>query len=104
MEDLLVAGDELPRRLSSLEALDAFREALELDPDRYDALWRAAREGVHPGLLAAGHHDRSSCYEKAESFARRAVEVMLRGVEGHHWLTMAPERIALGGGPQGRPG
>ena len=84
--DAVQAGDEAHTALRPMDALDRFRDALDVDPDSYPALWRASREALALGALAADDDDRRRWREAAVTYARHATDVNSDGVEGHAWL------------------
>lgn len=101
-EDLVRAGDEAHVGLLPARALEAYLRVLAAEPDRYDALWRAAREAVNLGMLATDGARRKGRYSEAEEYARRARAAAPAGVEGAEWLAIALGRQALEQGPRGR--
>lgn len=95
-------GDRLHEQFRPLEALSAFEEILEGEPDLHDALWRAARETVSLGMLAMDPERSREWYREGEGYARRAVEVAPDRPEGHEWLAIALGRRSLEEGPRER--
>jgi len=98
----LRSGDVLHQQFRPIEALAELQEILASNPDEYGALWRAARETVSLGMLSQEPDDATRWYLQAEGFARRAVEVHPRGVEGNEWMAIALGRRALEAGPRAR--
>ncbi|MDP2957537.1 MAG: hypothetical protein Q8N53_14020 [Longimicrobiales bacterium] len=101
-EGLLDQGDLAHAALRPGKALDDYLRVLSSDPNRYDALWRAAREAVNLGMLATDGAERKALNAEAEDFARRARLADPSGVEGAEWLAIALGRQALDGGPRAR--
>lgn len=95
-------GDRLHERMRPLEALEAYREVLAREPESHQALWRAAREAVSLGMIAADESAGVRWYEEAERYARRAVEIAPEAAEGHLWLAVAAGRRALHEGTRTR--
>lgn len=102
VDDRIARGDALHEQFRPLEALALFEEVIVSDPGSYPALWRAARETVSLGMLAAQEDDARRWYQKGEDFGRRAVEAGSGRTEGHLWLTIALGRRALSEGPRTR--
>lgn len=94
-DDAVHRGDSLHEALKPADALAAFRQALDADPDSYAALWRGAREEVSLGMLAMDEDAKKEHFRQAESLARKAVKVTPDDPEGHHWLSVALGRRAL---------
>lgn len=86
-------GDRLRDLLRPRDALAAYERALAGDPENFQALWKAAREAVHVGMLAPEEPGR--WYLRAEEHARRAVAARPRAVQGHSWLAVALGRRAM---------
>lgn len=96
------AGDMLHEQFRPLEALSTFQGILEAEPDRHDALWRAARETVSLGMLAMDSQRAREWYREGEAYARRAVAADPSRPEGHEWLAIALGRRSLEEGPRDR--
>ena len=52
--DHIALGDREHAAMNAPSALHHYQEAIKLDPNSYDALWKAAREAVDHGLH---HHE-----------------------------------------------
>jgi tetratricopeptide (TPR) repeat protein len=100
IRDAIESGDAARADLRPRDALETFRTVLAGHPDRYEALWRAAREAVSLGMLA--EDGGGAWYEEATRYARRAVEVDPDGVAGHEWLAVALGQNALDEGARTR--
>jgi tetratricopeptide (TPR) repeat protein len=100
IREAIETGDEARTDLRPRDALEAFRTVLASHPDRYEVLWRAAREAVALGML--GEDGSGDWYEEATRYARRAVEVDPDGVAGHEWLAVALGQNALDEGARAR--
>jgi len=87
--DVLYAAEE-PR-----EAYDVLRSYLEGAPDRYDALWKAARAAVVVGLTAEDSREQNRFLDQALDFARRAVALNPDGLEARYWRGVAAGRRAM---------
>lgn len=87
--ELVRVGDEAHVGLRPLDALERYRQALDVDPESYPALWRAARETVALGALASQDDAQDQWYGQAVEYARGAVAVRPEGVEGRAWLANA---------------
>lgn len=82
----IAAGDEDHTGLRPMEALEHFREALAVDPAAFDALWRASRESLALGELAASDERRDAWYAEAVDHARAAVAAAPDRPQGHALL------------------
>jgi tetratricopeptide (TPR) repeat protein len=90
----LAMGDREHTAMRAPSALQHYREAIDLDPASYEALWKAAREAVDVGEYAP-RAQRDSLYGLAEQYARRAVVANPGDAEGHFHLARALGRKAL---------
>lgn len=95
-------GDVAHARYESRAALDAYEAALALDSTNYEALWKASRDAADLGQATPDDDAREALYEKATSFARRAVVVREQDAEGHFALARALGLRALSVGPRDR--
>jgi tetratricopeptide (TPR) repeat protein len=99
VRDGVTRSDELHAAMRPAEALEALRGVLDHQPERFDALWRAARETVNLGMLAEEPGDARRWYEDAVAFARRAVELEPDSAVAHQWYAIALGRKALSRSP-----
>lgn len=86
----LAAGDREHQALHPEEALAAYERVLALEPDNYDALWKASRSALD---LASGpvssEHYRFQLFRTGERHARRSVQVRPSDAEGYFSLARA---------------
>ena len=74
----------------ALESLRMFESVLELEPENYEVLWKAARGAVVMGLLARGHTETENRWHKiGEEYGRRATVVAPDSINGLYWLISA---------------
>jgi FimV-like protein len=102
VRELTAQGDSLRRLLRPLDALERYEAALSMDEGDYEALWKAAREAVTLGMLAADDDAAQDRYRKATELARRATEAAPERSQGHEWLAISLGRLALREGPRTR--
>lgn len=99
-EDYLRKGDEFYAKFDDVRALEAYRKALESDPENYEALWKAARACIDiADVLDPKAKDtpekQTAYYTEAESFARRAVAAAPGDTWGHFFLSSAMGKRVL---------
>jgi tetratricopeptide (TPR) repeat protein len=90
----VAVGDRAHERHDATAALAAYQAALKVEPQRYDALWKASRAAVDLGEASAGDRQKQ-LYREGEALARRATAVEPRDAEGHFALARALGRTAL---------
>jgi tetratricopeptide (TPR) repeat protein len=90
--------DELHLRLDPEAALDLADSLLLEDATNYEYLWRAARAAVSLGMLAGVPKEASRYFDRAEAFARDAVDVDPDGTMGHHFVAVTVGQRALSEG------
>ena len=101
-DSLLEEGDRAHAALRPLDALGEYLRILDSEPDRYAALWRAARETVNLGMLASDSQERKARYAQAERYARSARAAAPSSSEGAEWLAIALGSEARDAGPRMR--
>lgn len=96
----IVLGDRERAAMNAAAALHHYQEAVGVDPNNAEALWRASREAVDLGEFNDAARD--SLYRLGEQFARRAVQADPRSSMAHFALAKALGRRALSLGPRDR--
>ncbi len=99
---LVAEADAAHTALRPGEALEYLEQALQIRPDDFEALWRAAREAVNLGMLTPSGDEAKRTFESAEAYAHRAREANPRSPRGGEWLAIALGRRALEEGPRTR--
>jgi tetratricopeptide (TPR) repeat protein len=97
-------AEALHFKMRPIDALEELDQVLDISPTDYEALWRAARESVTLGMLSANPEDARTYYDRAEEYARRAVDAREDGLEGRHFLAVSLGRQALSEGIRTRIG
>jgi tetratricopeptide (TPR) repeat protein len=90
--------DEFHQRLDPEAALDLADSLLLEDATNYEYLWRAARAAVSLGMLAGVPKETSRYFDRAEAYARDAVDVNPDGTMGHHFVAVTMGQRALNQG------
>lgn len=93
-------GDEFYARFDDVRALENYRLALEVEPDNYEALWKAARASIDiADVLDSEAKDtpgkQTKHFTEAESFARKAIEANPDDAWGHVFLSSAMGKRVL---------
>jgi tetratricopeptide (TPR) repeat protein len=96
------AGDRAHATLDATAALDHYERALSLEPENYEALWKASRDAVDLGEFMTDRKRRTEYYRRAEGYARRAVAVNAADAEAHFHLARAVGVAALSLGVRDR--
>ena len=91
----VAAGDRSHVALDGARALDHYERALAVDPNSYEALWKAARDAVDLGETMSDGGRRAEYYRRGEGYARRAIAVNPRDAAGHFHLARAIGLAAL---------
>ena len=87
---------------NATEALADYEHALALDPNDYDALWRASRSRVDLAGAETKSDERTTMYKTAQAEAAHAVQVNPGAADGHFVLAEALGRMALTMGARDR--
>jgi tetratricopeptide (TPR) repeat protein len=95
-------GDKEYVAMNASAALQHYEEAIKLDPNNYEALWKASRSDVDLGSYERNEEKRGLYYRNAELYARRAVAANAADAEGHFNLARALGKNALSQGPKAR--
>lgn len=84
------------------DALGAYEKALAVDPDNYEALWRASRSQIDLAAAEPNAANQSAMYKTAQEHAAHAVQVNPSLAQGHFVLGEALGRMALSLGARDR--
>ncbi len=95
-------GDRDHEARNAAGALAHYEAALAVDPNLYEALWKASREAVDLGEFLPDEGQRKALYTKAEGYGKRAVSANPDDAEGHFALARALGRTALTMGKRDR--
>jgi Tfp pilus assembly protein PilF len=92
--DHIKAGDEAYARFDDQQALEHYQEALKLEPQNYEALWKAARADVDIGDVIMGtdkdaKQRRMKLYTDGTNYALKAVAVNPNDTWGHFQIAAA---------------
>jgi tetratricopeptide (TPR) repeat protein len=96
----VAAGDR--DKMDPAGQLRHYEAALAEAPNDYEALYKASWAAVDAGLLASDPTAARALYTKAESYARRAIQLNPQGADGHFAVANALGRTALSLGKRDR--
>lgn len=89
-EELIQKGDESYARRGeagmAAQALDAYREALRLAPESFEAMVKNLQAMYFIGDHARGRDEKLQVFKEAMDLSRRAIALRPDRVEGHYWL------------------
>lgn len=98
----IALGDKEYVAMNAPAALQHYEEAIKLDPNNYEALWKASRSDVDLGSYERNDEKRGLYYSHAEQYARKAVAANPGDANGHFNLARALGKNALSQGPKAR--
>ncbi|HEY8174272.1 MAG TPA: hypothetical protein VIF32_01140 [Gemmatimonadaceae bacterium] len=98
--DHIVLGDKDHAAMNAAGALRHYQEAIRIDANNAEALWRASREAIDLGEFSDAARD--SLYQLGALFARRAVQADPKSSMAHFALAKALGRRALSLGKRDR--
>ena len=98
----LALGDRDHAALEGASALGHYEIAIAADPRSYEALWKASRSAVDVGSGTSDGSRRTSLFNRAEQYARRAIALNPGDAEGHFSLARALGKTALTQSARGR--
>jgi len=101
-ESFIAQGDSDYKSFNNQGALDNYLKVLSINPDNYEANWKASRAFVDLGENLSDENQRAEFYKKAEKHARHAIQVKEEGGNGHLYLSIALGRVALDAGAKER--
>lgn len=94
VEQFIAQGDSAYAKFDLQEALQAYKQAVQLDSTNCEALWKLAQAYVDVGEKQP-EKQQAQYYWTAERFARRAVELCPDNADAHFILAVALGRVAL---------
>lgn len=96
----IVLGDKDYEAMNAVGALRHYQEAIKVDPNNAEALWKASVQAIDLGEF--NEPARDSMYRLGEQFARRAVQADGKSSMAHFALAKAIGRRALSLGARER--
>lgn len=91
----IALGDREYTAFNATAALNHYVEAIKLEPNNYEALWKAARSAVDRASYDEKGETQAKLFGIAETYARSAVAANPGDVEGHFHLARALGKRAL---------
>jgi tetratricopeptide (TPR) repeat protein len=93
----MALGDSLENKWDHAAAAAAYAKALEINPNLYEALWKAGDQytEVADKLPAKEKAQKEATFLKASELCRKAIQANRNGWEGHFRLSVALGRLAL---------
>jgi len=93
-EEFIKSGDEFYAQWEDQKALDEYLKALQVEPQNYEALWKAARGYIDVADLITGKgkeldKKRFELYQNAEKYAQQAITANPNDTWGHFYLSAA---------------
>jgi tetratricopeptide (TPR) repeat protein len=98
----LTQGDNAYNSYNNEKALENYKKILVINPDNYEANWKASRACVDIGEMIDDDDIRAGYYSQSEKYARTAVKLDPDGSNGHLYLSVALGRVALDASPKQR--
>lgn len=98
----IALGDREYAALNAQSALNHYVEAIKLEPNNYEALWKAARSAVDRASYDETGDTQTKLFALAETYARAAVAANPNDAEGHFHLARALGKRALSLGVRDR--
>lgn len=95
-------GDKAHDSLDAPAAYAHYKEAVTLEPNNYEALWKAAREAVDLGEFEPDKAKQKEYYAEGLEYAKRAESANPNDAEGHFHVARALGRVALSLGKKER--
>lgn len=97
VERALAQGNAAYAAFDNDSALRHFRAALQMDPNNYEALWKAARACADVGKTFEQKDKKQAkaIYLQGDSLARQAVKLYPDSAESHFALALCVGRVAL---------
>ncbi|MDI6796655.1 MAG: tetratricopeptide repeat protein [Desulfatibacillaceae bacterium] len=85
---------QMHRGLENLDfAIDAYKKALDLDPENEDAHWKLAEATLKKGEASTNDSKRQELFTESLAWAQKAVDINPNSAPGHYW--MGASRILL---------
>ncbi len=94
-EELMAKGDAAYDAYRNADALAAYLGAFEVKPDNCEAAWKISRAYADIGDDKKDKAERTANFNKAEEFARKAIEICPENDNAHLYLSVAIGRVAL---------
>ncbi|MBZ5589303.1 MAG: hypothetical protein LAO05_12145 [Acidobacteriia bacterium] len=91
----VAAGDAALARLDLHAGIAAYRSALEVAPDSFEALWKLTRALTDEATLSKQPSEQKNLCIEAEKLARKAVSLNPSDANGHTYLAVAVGKLAL---------
>lgn len=101
-DSLAAKADSLYEAYAEEEALEAYEQILENEPDNYEALWRASFLHSRIGNRLEGEDTQRAYYNRAINLAEQALKADSTNAQSHFVMSVAMGRKALIAGARDR--
>lgn len=101
-DSLAIKADSLYEAYAEEEALEAYEQILENDPDNFEALWRASFLNSRIGNRREGEDRQREYYNRAINLAEQSLNVDSTNAQSHFVMSVAMGRKALIAGARDR--
>jgi tetratricopeptide (TPR) repeat protein len=101
-DEFVALGDAAYRERRQKDALEHFEQAIAVDANNYEALWKASRSAVDLAEIAPSQPARDALLAAGQRHAEAAVRAQPADAEGHFSLARAAGRRALSVGVRDR--
>src|ERR687884_704684 len=88
-------SDSAHAQMRPADALAHYKEAIAVDSNNYQALWKASRDAVDLGEFEPDKTKQKEFFAEGERYARSAVAVKPNGADGHFQVARSLGRVAL---------
>ncbi|HXY29244.1 MAG TPA: hypothetical protein VEI06_00920 [Gemmatimonadaceae bacterium] len=100
--DHITVGDTLHAQFKDEDALEQYREAVKVDSNSYEALWRISRDAVDLGEFQPDKTKQRALYDEGLAAAQHALRLKPQVADSHFWVARALGRVALSLGKKDR--
>jgi tetratricopeptide (TPR) repeat protein len=93
--DLVALAERQEAQLNETAAFETFRQALRINPNNYQALWKSSELCSRIGKRQPKKEQQQEWYRAGRAYSQKAIQLNPNGADGYYTMAVATGRLAM---------
>jgi tetratricopeptide (TPR) repeat protein len=93
--DLVALAERQEAQLNETAAFETFRQALRINPNNYQALWKSSELCSRIGKRQPKKEHQQEWYRAGRAYSQKAIQLNPSGADGYYTMAVATGRLAM---------